>query len=117
MKSVPTRFRAYQLGTPGSSFSYFAGGHFTVLEGRLTEKSESSLAEEMLECGVDVASTLHITSWDQDHCSSTELPDLLALIRPAKIECPGYVPHTTMANSAWRRFGHIARRRGEPIGP
>jgi hypothetical protein len=29
-----------QLGVPGSSFSYFADGHFTVIKGRLTESSK-----------------------------------------------------------------------------
>jgi hypothetical protein len=35
--SKVTRFRAYQLGASGSSFSYFVDGHFTVLEARMTE--------------------------------------------------------------------------------
>ena len=94
LKSVQTRFRAYQLGSAGSSFSYFADGHFTVLEGRLTDVSKSTLIQEMVVCGVETADTLHITSWDTDHCSPTELLNLLTLTRPRKIECPGYEPHT-----------------------
>jgi competence protein ComEC len=94
LQSVITRFRAYQLESAGSSFSHFADGHFTVLEGRLTELSRPRLIREMANCGVETADTLHITSWDSDHCSASELTDLLLLTRPAKIEYPGYEPHS-----------------------
>jgi competence protein ComEC len=93
MKSIVTRFRAYQLGSSGSSFSYFAGGHFTLLEGRLTELSRSPLMEEMGICRIEFIDTLHITSWDADHCSANELEEILSLL-PTRIECPGYHPHT-----------------------
>ncbi|UGY17979.1 hypothetical protein HAP48_0011410 [Bradyrhizobium septentrionale] len=94
MKSIVTRFRAYQLGVPGSSFSFFADGHFTVIEGRLTELSKVALLYEMHRCGVETANTLHITSWDADHCNRHELQELLGLVRPLLIECPGYDPYT-----------------------
>ena len=94
MKSIITRFRAYQLGSAGSSFSYFADGHFTVLEGRLTDLSRPNLIHEMANCGVETANTLHITSWDSDHCSASELTDLLMLTMPERIEYPGYEPHS-----------------------
>jgi hypothetical protein len=55
MRSIVTRFRAYQLGVPGSSFSHFADGHFTVIEGRLTEFSKVALVYEMHRCGVEFA--------------------------------------------------------------
>jgi competence protein ComEC len=42
-----TRFRAYHLGCPGSSFFYFADGHFTVIEGRMTNESRRQLEHEM----------------------------------------------------------------------
>jgi competence protein ComEC len=100
MKSIPTRFRAYQLGSAGSSFSYFAGGHFTVLEGRLTEISLPQMAAEMTECGVAAADVLHITGWDMDHCAASELEALLELIVPRKIEYPGYPPHCENAEKA-----------------
>ena len=101
-KSVVTRFRAYQLGSSGSSFSYYAGGHFTQLEGRLTELSRLSLVAEMKQCSVAVADLLHITSWDEDHCSANELGDLLDLIVPKKIECPGYEPQSDNGKKARR---------------
>lgn len=92
MKPVVTRFSAYQLGTPGSSFSYFAGGHFTMIEGRLTDQSRHTLEYEMKQCGVEIADTLHITSWDKDHCHAGELVNLLDLLQPSRIETPGYEP-------------------------
>jgi competence protein ComEC len=57
MRGVVTRFRAYQLGCAGSSFSHFAGGYFTLLEGRLTGQSRRSLRHEMTICGVELADT------------------------------------------------------------
>jgi competence protein ComEC len=111
MKSVVTRFRAFQLGNPGSSFSYYADGHFTVLEGRLTDVSRASLIQEMRFCGVETASSLHITSWDRDHCCATELRGLLDLINPARIECPGYAPHTENGKECLRIIRDFEKRR------
>jgi competence protein ComEC len=94
MESRVTRFRAYHLGNAGSSFSYFANGHFTVIEGRMNDASKPSLVREMDKCGVTFADTLHITSWDNDHCAQSELGLLLDLIKPTRIERPGYDPYT-----------------------
>jgi competence protein ComEC len=99
MRSIVTRFRAFHLGAPGSSFSYFADGHFTMIEGRLTDESRGQVETEMFErCKVEAADVLHITSWDADHCNKSELPELLNLIRPQRIECPGYDPN--------KEYGH-----------
>lgn len=100
--SVKTRFRAYQLGAAGSSFSYCAGGHFTLIEARLTEVNRRSLIDEMQICEVSSIDTLHITSWDTDHCAPSEIDDLLSLVRPVRIELPGYPPHTKAAESCKR---------------
>jgi competence protein ComEC len=94
VESIVTRFRAYQLGSAGGSYSYFAKGHFTLIEARLTDVSLPSLMEEMEVCGVERAGTLHITSWDQDHCAAPELERVLEVVAPSKIEAPGYDPHT-----------------------
>lgn len=90
IKPIWTRFRAYQLGEPGSSFSYFAGNHFALIEAKLTDRSRSSLAEELKACGKTTIDTLHITSWDQDHCNLKELQEILGTLMPRKIEYPGY---------------------------
>jgi competence protein ComEC len=98
--SKVTRFRAYQLGSAGSSFSYFADGRFTIIEARMTHMSAKTLAIEMSHCGVTSADTLHITSWDADHCSPSELPSLLKLARPLTLEFPGYAPYAENAKKS-----------------
>ncbi len=98
LKPVLTRFRAYQLGTPGSSFSYFADQGFTLIEGRATETSQASLMHELETCGKSAIDTLHITSWDKDHCEINELLWILTNLKPTKIEYPGYAPHSEMGD-------------------
>jgi hypothetical protein len=67
----------------------------------------------MAACGVETIDTLHITSWDADHCSASELPDLLAMTRPAKIECPGYEPSSDRGRECRAIIrGYEARLRG-----
>ena len=95
LKSIQTRFRAYQIATAGSSFSYFAGGHFTLIEAVATDASRQQLLDELSLCGKSTINTLHITSWDQDHCSESGLKWILQKLAPSKIEYPGYEPHTT----------------------
>jgi competence protein ComEC len=116
VKSNHTRFRAYHLGCPGSSFSYFADGHFTVIEGRLTAESRPQLEYEMsARCGVDRADLLHITSWDADHCNKHELLDLLNMIQPLKIECPGYDPYTDHGEGCLEIIGDYRDRRRNTV--
>lgn len=92
-----TRFRAYQLGTKGSSFSYFDGKTFTLIEARLTDLSRPRVDKEMQICGVGRAGCLHITSWDTDHCVTNELAEILQRYRPEKVEYPGYEPASDTA--------------------
>lgn len=89
-----TRFRAYQLGNAGSSFSYYDGSHFTLIEARLTDLNRVTLAQELQACNKTKINTLHITSWDQDHCSLEQLKEIILNYKPSKIEYPGYQPHT-----------------------
>jgi competence protein ComEC len=100
LERLHTRFRAYQLGTEGASFSYFDGSHFTLVEARLTEMSEPSLNHELLSCNKNRIDCLHITSWDNDHCSSNELKIILTKYKPKKIQYPGYPPHTDTAKDS-----------------
>lgn len=99
-----TRFRAYQLGTEGSSFSYFDGSHFTLIEARLTETSKASIEVEVSACGVNKIDCLHITSWDNDHCSPSELNTIFETYQPRTIEYPGYPPHTDTAKEALKKI-------------
>ncbi len=99
LKSRHTRFRAYQLDSEGSSFSYFDGTHFTLIEARLTKHSSSSVSSELQLCGVSNIHCLHITSWDADHCTEKDLRIILEHLNPAKIEYPGYEPSTDTGKS------------------
>lgn len=99
IKPNHTRFRAYQLGQAGSSFSYFDGTRFTLIEGMGTDLSKPALLHELEQCGKRTIDTLHITSWDSDHCSESGLQWILETLQPTKIEYPGYIPHTDCARS------------------
>lgn len=90
-----TRFRAYQLGSAGSSFSYFNGTSFTLIEGRFNDYNKISICNELRACSRNSIDCLHITSWDDDHCSSNELTELLKFLTPTSIECPKYPPTTS----------------------
>lgn len=94
IQAIKTRFRAYQLGSAGSSFSYCSGDKFVLIEGRYCEGNEASIEQELRICGLEQISTLHITSWDLDHCSPTQLEQILEKFKPGKVEYPGYAPHT-----------------------
>ena len=94
IKSKRTRFRAYQLGNAGSSFSYFNGNTFTLIEARYNNVNKESIKQELSLCNAEGVSNIHITSWDMDHCSPSQLEELLTEFSPKKIEYPGYEPHT-----------------------
>lgn len=87
-----TRFRAYQLGEIGSSFSYFDGTTFTLIEARVTDLNRPRLISELAFCGQDRVGCLHITSWDNDHCGKADLEEILDTWVPRRIEYPGYAP-------------------------
>lgn len=89
-----TRFRAYQLGEKGSSFSLSVDQYFILIEARYNDVNKQHIKNEMRLSGVSHIDVLHITSWDEDHCKSTELEDIIQDLQPSVIECPGYCPHT-----------------------
>lgn len=82
-----TRFRAYQLGDKGSSFSYSVDNKFTMIEARLNKINLPNILSEMRTVGAS-----NITSWDEDHCSQLELPYILQDLRPEMVQYPGYDP-------------------------
>lgn len=94
MEAKQTRFRAYQLGSEGSSFSYFDGSNFTLIEARLTELSQKSVLNELKICGKTTIDVLHITSWDNDHSEPLELGHIFNHLKPRIIEYPSYEPKT-----------------------
>lgn len=118
VRSVVTRFRAYQLGTAGSSFSYFADSHFTLIEARVTEKSWPQLQAELRCCDKVTIDTLHITSWDQDHCAFSDLDWILSNLTPSRVEYPGYPPSTDSGKDCLKKLSDyklVQIRRGRKI--
>lgn len=89
-----TRFGAYQLVNAGSSFSYFNGDTFTLIEARYNDVNKESIKQELSKCEIKSVDNIHITSWDKDHCYPSQLEELLEEYSPNKIEYPGYEPHT-----------------------
>ena len=92
--SKKTRFRAYQLGERGSSFSYSVDSNITLIEARYNAVNKRHIWQEMRTIGANQLTCLHITSWDKDHCSSDELREILNDLSPINIEYPGYIPDT-----------------------
>ncbi len=89
-----TRFRAYQLGEKGASFSLSVDQYFVLIEARYNDVNKLHIKYEMTLSGVAHIDVLHITSWDEDHCKSNELEDIIKNLKPSIVECPGYKPHT-----------------------
>lgn len=122
IKTKETRFRAYQLGNAGSSFSYFDGERFTLIEGRYNDTNKPNIEQEMRICRVSRIHTLHITSWDQDHCTHSELDTILNELAPTKIEYPGYAPHTDCGKKCLKlitdyKTQHKGQRRAVSVTP
>ncbi|WP_394125615.1 ComEC/Rec2 family competence protein [Vibrio hepatarius] len=105
-----TRFRAYRLSSKGSSFSYFDSESFTLIEARYNEANKPSIEEELKLCGVDRITCLHITSWDVDHCSPSELSKIMEDLKPSLIQYPGYTPHTDSGKESLRIIKSFERR-------
>lgn len=96
-KAIFTRFRAYKLGKAGSLCSYFANKYFTLIEATDSEVSRPRLLEELEICGKDHIDTLHVTSWDQDHCEPNALEWILSSLQPTRIQTPGYAHESQSA--------------------
>lgn len=106
-----TRFRAYQLSSKGSSFSYAVDNHFTLIEARYNETNKPSIKYEMEKSGVKYIDTLHITSWDDDHCKYEELSAILSELLPSVIEYPGYRPHTENGTKCLKLIKDFERKK------
>ena len=95
-----TRFRAYQLGEKGASFSLSVDNDFTLIEARLNSVNGKNVIDEMRKVGAQRISLLHITSWDEDHCKPDELKFILEQLKPQQIHYPGYMPDTDCGKSS-----------------
>jgi len=111
IKQKNTRFRAYQLGSAGSSFSYFDGKCFTLIEARYTDGNKESLENELSSCRLNEIRNLHITSWDQDHCVPSQLEEIIEKYNPSKIEFPGYSPHTDSGEESLKIIEHFKKNK------
>lgn len=89
-----TRFRAYQLDSPGSLFSYYKKHLFTLIEARLPKGGVEVIEAELKLFGKTKIDILHITSWDYDHSDFISLSQIINKFRPARIEAPAYEPTT-----------------------
>ncbi|MEK9495460.1 hypothetical protein V2H77_03140 [Photorhabdus sp. P32] len=90
LKGIRTRFRAYTMSNAGSCFSYATDKEFVLIEARAPENIRARIEEEMKLFHHKTISLLHITSWDQDHCTASELEWILDNLKPRKLEYPGY---------------------------
>jgi competence protein ComEC len=113
---MATRFRAYQLGSEGASFSYCHNGYFILIEARLTGHSAEQVLGEVGRGNRGRVDCLHITSWDRDHCCPAELELILKYLKPTRIEYPGYTPHTDTAKESAKIIATYQRNGGEAVG-
>jgi competence protein ComEC len=107
-----TRFRAYQMNTAGSSFSYWDGSTFTLLEARFNNSNANSIQQELKACGRQKVDTLHITS-----CNPGELKQLLYTLTPTKIDLPKYYPKTDSSKQALQSIGSYLQQTNSILAP
>jgi competence protein ComEC len=90
--SIITKFRAFQLDSEGSLFSFYKKNHYTLIEARLPKGGIAVLGQDLAHHEKQQIDTLHITSWDADHCNYDDLIAILNNFRPSIIEIPDYLP-------------------------
>jgi competence protein ComEC len=91
---METRFRAFQLDSKGSLFSYWKKNTYTLIEARIPKEGIAVLVDDLKSVGKERIDILHITSWDQDHCEITALTQIMNRFRPDQIHIPSYEPDT-----------------------
>lgn len=89
-----TKFRAFQLDSEGSLFSYYSNNRYILIEARVPKGGIEVLRADLLMHSKDTINLLHITSWDTDHCNYNDLVAILNEFRPARIEVPSYDPES-----------------------
>jgi competence protein ComEC len=94
---MESKFRAFQLDSAGSLFSYYKPNYYTLIEARLPKGGIEVLKEDLTIHGKTKVDTLHITSWDTDHCCFDDLVQIINQLRPSRIEAPGYLPESDSA--------------------
>lgn len=89
---METKFRAFQLETDGSLFSFFKPNNYTLIEARIPKGGLGILQADLKFHNKQCVDVLHITSWDNDHCNYDDLVQILNHLRPSVIEIPHYIP-------------------------
>lgn len=94
--NLETKFRAFQLGCEGSLFSFYKGSDnvYTLIEARIPKDGIKVLQDDLAFHGKTRLDSLHITSWDKDHCNYDDLVQIMNHLRPTNIDVPGYEPTT-----------------------
>lgn len=87
-----TKFRAFQLDTDGSLFSFYKPNHYYLIEARTPKGGLGVLQADLKLHNKERVDVLHITSWDNDHCNYEDLIQILNHLRPSVIEIPDYTP-------------------------
>lgn len=97
-----TRFRAFQLDSKGSLFSFSKGNNYTLIEVRIPKGGIEILRNDIRLNGKETIDILHISSWDDDHCDFDSLIQIINNFRPNRIEMPSYEPDTENGQSCKR---------------
>lgn len=108
-----TYFRAFQLDSKGSLFSFWKNNVYTLIEARLPKGGIDILISDIYQFSKNRIDTLHITSWDTDHCNSDDLTQILNRLRPDKIEIPSYEPDSDtgkLCKSLITKYDYIHQR-------
>jgi competence protein ComEC len=87
-----TKFRAFQLDSEGSLFSFYKRNLYYLIEARLPKEGIKLLKEDLEKHSKSQVDILHITSWDTDHCAYEDLVQIMNHLRPNIIEIPSNEP-------------------------
>ncbi|WGL94087.1 hypothetical protein [Arsenophonus nasoniae] len=115
IKGIKTRFRAYTLGSAGSSFTYATKDEFALIEARAPNDVQKRILTEMEIFGHKYISLLHITSWDLDHCNPSDLEWILENLKPKKIEYPGYEPESDRSLNSLKLIKEYEKKKKNEI--
>jgi competence protein ComEC len=91
---IITKFRAFQLNSHGSLFSFYKSNTYNLIEARIPKGGIGVLQADLEIHNKQTIDVLHITSWDTDHCCYDDLVQILNHFRPATIEVPDYTPES-----------------------
>ena len=85
--------------------------NFTLIEARYNETNAPHIHWELDNLGIQYIDTLHITSWDKDHCNFDELCQILDELVPTNIEFPSEMPTTENGQKSLRAICEYVRSR------